>query len=55
MANKPIEKVYEVVIRVRSRTGVKPVVKTIGGDTVFCSLAEGMTAKWKTKRVKTHA
>lgn len=49
---KPTEKDYEVVIRVRSQTGAKPVVKTIGGDTIFCYLEEGMTATWKTKRVK---
>jgi len=32
---------YLVQIRVRSRTGAKPYVRTLGGDTIFCALAEG--------------
>lgn len=41
---------YVVVIKVKSRTGARPIVRTLGGNTVFCALTEGMTASWTLKR-----
>lgn len=43
---------YEIVVKVHSRTGERPLVRTIGGDTVFISLVDGQTATWSVKRVK---
>lgn len=43
-------KTYLVQIRVKSRSGKRPIVRTIGGDTVFCALDEGMTATWTLRR-----
>lgn len=40
-------KVFIVTITVRSRTGKRPIVRTICGDTVFTYLEEGMTGTWK--------
>ena len=45
-----MKRYYTVKIKVISRLGTKPVVKTIGYDTVFCWLGEGMTATYTTKR-----
>lgn len=37
-------KEYTVVIRVRSRTGARPKVRALGGDTLFVYMEEGMSA-----------
>ena len=43
---------YVVTVKVKSATGEKPLVRTLGGDTVFIALAEGMTATYATRQVK---
>ena len=47
---------FVVTIRVKSTDGTKPLVRTLGGDTVFVHLAEGQTAIWtiKQERGKKH-
>jgi len=44
---------FVVTIVVTSRGGERPVVRTLGGDTVFVSLIEGQTADWKIVKMKT--
>ena len=48
MGNSIMKSTYIVTIEVKATgKGKKPIVKTLGGDTIFCWLDEGMTAKWK--------
>jgi hypothetical protein len=42
---------WVVTVRVSSAFGNRPVVRTLGGDTVFISLLEGQTATWTLKTV----
>jgi hypothetical protein len=48
---KTIRRDYVIVVKVRSDNGDAPVVRTLGGDTVFISLVDGQTAKWTIKQV----
>lgn len=37
---------YVLTIKLRSESGKRPEVRTLGGDTIFVALDEGMTASW---------
>lgn len=41
-----------VTTTVRSKDGTKPIVRALGGDTVFIYLEEGQTATWTVKKLK---
>lgn len=43
---------YTVTIKVKSKHGERPDVRTLAGDTIFCSLRDGMTARWTVKKDK---
>jgi hypothetical protein len=43
---------FVITIKVRSKDGSRPYVDTLGGDTIFCKLAEGQTASWKVTRLR---
>jgi hypothetical protein len=51
MSAKKKERIYTVRVVVKSATGEKPIVKALGGDTVFVYLTEGMTAKFSTQEM----
>lgn len=40
-------KTFIITVTVRSKTGKRPRVKTLGGDTVFVWLEDGMEGRWK--------
>lgn len=50
MAKQKTRRDYIVTVRIRSDNGDRPIVRTLGGDTVFISLAEGQIAEWTLKR-----
>jgi hypothetical protein len=47
---KPTRRVYVLTVRLVSRTGKAPEVRTLCGDTIFCRLDEGMSASWTLRR-----
>lgn len=46
---------FVVTIKVRSKDGTRPKVRTLGGDTIFVFMEEGMTATATVKRVLSRA
>jgi hypothetical protein len=50
-ARHPKLKWFAVTIKVRSENGKPPIVRSLGGDTIFCTLTEdGQSATWTIKR-----
>lgn len=46
------KKTFVVTVRVKSEDGSKPIVRALGGDTIFVYLTEGQTARWTVKAAK---
>jgi hypothetical protein len=41
---------FVVTVTVMSKTGKKPVVRCLGGGTIFVWLDEGQSARWSTRK-----
>lgn len=43
---------YIITLTVKTPKGLKPDLRTIGGDTVFLALVEGQSARYTMKKIK---